>query len=107
LITDSSDTAKQINYERGNAVKCVTLDGTVFHKAGLITGGGMVNDGGKRWEEKECEGLKKVREGLLAQMMEIRGERRTGGSGDAVRERFSGLGREIRDLKDDLVRNME
>ena len=33
----------------------VTLDGTVIHKSGLITGGRSSHNSGKTWEEKEVQ----------------------------------------------------
>jgi structural maintenance of chromosome 1 len=38
LISDDSDIAKYICYEKNQEVKIVTVDGTVFHKTGMITG---------------------------------------------------------------------
>ena len=34
----------------------VTLDGTIIHKSGLITGGHDSRNNGKVWEEHEVEG---------------------------------------------------
>lgn len=34
----------------------VTLDGTVFHKAGLITGGSTNAGTGRKWEEAQVQG---------------------------------------------------
>ena len=34
----------------------VTLEGTVIHKSGLITGGKSSHNTGKKWEEKEIQG---------------------------------------------------
>jgi hypothetical protein len=34
----------------------VTLDGTIIHKSGLITGGRSTHDSGKKWEEKDIQG---------------------------------------------------
>ena len=34
----------------------VTLEGTVIHKSGLITGGRSSHDTGKKWEEKDIQG---------------------------------------------------
>ena len=35
----------------------VTLDGSVIHKSGLMTGGRSSRGNGKKWEEKEVQGL--------------------------------------------------
>lgn len=40
LIVDSTHRAKEIMYKEGLEVKICTLDGTIFHKNGFITGGG-------------------------------------------------------------------
>ena len=34
----------------------MTLEGTVIHKSGLITGGRSSHDTGKKWEEKDIQG---------------------------------------------------
>lgn len=34
----------------------VTLEGTIIHKSGLITGGRSTHDSGKKWEEKDIQG---------------------------------------------------
>ena len=34
----------------------VTLDGTIIHKSGLMTGGRSTHGNGKKWEEKDVQG---------------------------------------------------
>ena len=34
----------------------VTLEGTIIHKSGLITGGKSSQTNGKKWEEKDVQG---------------------------------------------------
>jgi len=34
----------------------VTLEGTIIHKSGLITGGRSTHNSGKKWEEKDVQG---------------------------------------------------
>jgi len=34
----------------------VTLEGTIIHKSGLITGGRSTHGSGKKWEEKDIQG---------------------------------------------------
>ncbi|WVN85323.1 uncharacterized protein L203_100468 [Cryptococcus depauperatus CBS 7841] len=70
LICDSMDVAKYICYERGQEVKAVTLEGTVIHKSGLITGGqGSTN--GRKFDDKEIEGLKKLKETYISRLEEL------------------------------------
>jgi hypothetical protein len=39
----------------------VTLEGTIIHKSGLITGGRSTHDSGKKWEEKDIQGASILR----------------------------------------------
>lgn len=34
----------------------VTLEGTIIHKSGLMTGGRSTHNTGKKWEEKDFQG---------------------------------------------------
>lgn len=34
----------------------MTLEGTIIHKSGLITGGRSTHDSAKKWEEKDIQG---------------------------------------------------
>ena len=69
LVADSLDIARHVVYEKKQEVKgiylecglkfkfvVVTLDGTVLHKAGLITGGQGSSSHAQRWEEKDLDG---------------------------------------------------
>ncbi len=56
LVCDSIEVARFVCFERGQEVKAVTLDGTVIHKSGLMTGGRSTHGNGKKWEEKDVQG---------------------------------------------------
>ncbi|CAG8691932.1 10774_t:CDS:10, partial [Racocetra fulgida] len=55
LVCDTLEIAKHICYEKNQQVKAVTLDGTIIHKSGLITGGHSddIISGAKRVTEKK------------------------------------------------------
>ncbi|ELU41583.1 cohesin complex subunit (Psm1), putative [Rhizoctonia solani AG-1 IA] len=55
LVCDTMEVARYVCYEKGQEVKAVTLDGTVIHKTGLITGG-RGHGTTRKWEEKEIQG---------------------------------------------------
>ncbi|KAG2353280.1 SMCs flexible hinge [Suillus spraguei] len=57
LVCDTMDVARYVCWERGQEVKAVTLEGTVIHKSGLMTGGRSTHGGGKKWEEKDVQVL--------------------------------------------------
>lgn len=57
LICDSMDIAKHVCYERDQEVKAVTLDGTVIHRSGLITGGQSTHKSSRRWDNETIEGV--------------------------------------------------
>ncbi|KAI0028569.1 cohesin complex subunit psm1 [Vararia minispora EC-137] len=72
LVCDTMDIAKYVCYEKQQEVKAVTLEGTVIHKSGLITGGRGQNDNGsKKWDEKDYQGLIRVRDSLQDQLREL------------------------------------
>lgn len=78
LVCDSLDIAKNVCYTRGQKIKAVTLDGTVIHKNGFLTGGTAASSGNEkkksssgRWEEKDVNKLKSERDGFLVSLAEI------------------------------------
>ncbi|KAJ2158596.1 Structural maintenance of chromosomes protein 1 [Coemansia sp. RSA 552] len=80
LICDSLEAAKHVCYEQKLDAKAVTLDGTVIHRSGLITGGSS-SRGGQRskaqaWEAAAVENLRKARDRLAEELQGIAAERR-------------------------------
>ena len=71
LVCDTMDIARSVVYDRKVEAKAVTLEGTVIHKSGLITGGQSSSSGGKRWEEREVQGLTTQRDKCLAELKEL------------------------------------
>ncbi|WVW83042.1 hypothetical protein I302_105059 [Kwoniella bestiolae CBS 10118] len=54
LICDTMDIAKYVCYDKGQEVKAVTLDGTVIHRSGLITGG-QSSSGTRKFDDRQVE----------------------------------------------------
>lgn len=84
LVCDSMEVARYVCYEKGQEVKgqllafacvcflidnvrlpAVTLEGTVIHKSGLITGGRSTHDNNKKWDEKDVQGIFQLSRGRL------------------------------------------
>jgi structural maintenance of chromosome 1 len=75
LVCDTMEVARYVCYEKGQEVKglyaslrgclflltipcsAVTLEGTVIHKSGLITGGRSSHGNNKKWDEKDVQGM--------------------------------------------------
>ncbi|KAJ3142646.1 Structural maintenance of chromosomes protein 1 [Physocladia obscura] len=78
LVCETLEVAKEVCWSRGQEVKAVTLDGTVLHKTGLMTGGTTSSSSrdSRRWEEKDIEALRKAREVLVNDLAEIAKARR-------------------------------
>ncbi|KAJ6561466.1 condensin complex subunit SMC1 [Mycena vulgaris] len=71
LVCDTMEVARYVCYEKGQEVKAVTLEGTIIHKSGLITGGKSTHSNDKKWDEKDVQGLMRAKDGLLGQLREL------------------------------------
>ncbi|KAJ2537977.1 Structural maintenance of chromosomes protein 1, partial [Coemansia sp. RSA 1853] len=94
LICDTLDVAKYVCYERKLDAKAVTMDGSVIHRSGLITGG--VGNRGQRgktqtWEAVAVDNLRKARDRLAEELQTIARERRKLAKEEAVTTRLTGL----------------
>ncbi|RUS31129.1 LOW QUALITY PROTEIN: hypothetical protein BC938DRAFT_478410 [Jimgerdemannia flammicorona] len=104
LVCDSLQIAKHICYEKNQEVKAVTLDGTVIHKNGLITGGQSgLTQGARRWEEKEVEGLSRTRDNLLGELNELSRQKRRGTSEELLKSECAGFEGRLTYSKEDLM----
>lgn len=65
VICDDFETAQNVTYNMYRDIKSVTLDGTVIHKNGLITGGLQNEDDVRKFGEKDLDELKRVQIKLL------------------------------------------
>ncbi|KAK2462607.1 hypothetical protein APHAL10511_005340 [Amanita phalloides] len=70
LVCDTMEVARYVCYEKGQEVKAVTLEGTVIHKSGLITGGRSTHSS-KKWDENDVRNLQRVRDTLMAELREL------------------------------------
>ncbi|KAK4703834.1 structural maintenance of chromosome 1, partial [Phenoliferia sp. Uapishka_3] len=72
LVCDSMEIARHVCYDKGQEIKAVTLDGTIIHRSGLITGGNSTRAGsGRQFEEREVDGLRRREADLQAKLQEI------------------------------------
>ncbi len=92
IVCDDLDTAKYLCYERGVDAKAVTLDGTVIHKGGLMTGGrGPGHQQSRRWEDVEVENLNKLKDKLMKDLAALPSPHRHGNEEELLTAELSGL----------------
>jgi structural maintenance of chromosome 1 len=103
LISDNIDIAKQIVYEKRQEVKVVAIDGTVFHKTGMITGGQSETDHSKKWEQKEVEDLQARREEILHELAEISKKKRKVGHDDQLVSEIVGNENRVARFEEELL----
>ena len=68
VICDDLATAKHICWEKRNDLKAVTLDGSIIHKGGNMTGGQGAKGDTRRWEDAEVENLRRLKDKLVADL---------------------------------------
>jgi structural maintenance of chromosome 1 len=68
IVCDDLKIARHLCYEKGVEAKAVTLDGTVIHKGGLITGGRGREQTARRWEDSEVDNLRKLAEKIRSEL---------------------------------------
>lgn len=111
IVCDDLATAKYLCYEKGLDAKAVTLDGTVIHKGGLMTGGrGPGQQNSKRWEDAEVEGLFKLKDKLLADLASLPKGHRKGTEEESLQGDLVGLEQRLAYAKEELKaleRNLE
>ncbi|KAI6108622.1 RecF/RecN/SMC [Pisolithus croceorrhizus] len=92
LVCDSMEVAKYVCWEKGQEVKAVTLEGTIIHKSGLMTGGRSTHGSGKKWEEKDVQ----------AQLQELNRSKPRGKADENIIGEITRLESAITLVKDDL-----
>jgi structural maintenance of chromosome 1 len=111
IVCDDLETAKYLCYEKGVDAKAVTLDGTIIHKGGLMTGGrGPGQQSSKRWEDSELENLHKVKDKLLADLASLPKGHRRGTEEESLQGDLVGLEQRLAYATEELKaldRNLE
>ncbi|KAH8804334.1 cohesin complex subunit psm1 [Flagelloscypha sp. PMI_526] len=111
LICDSMDVARFVCWDRGVEVKAVTLDGTVIHKSGLITGGrsseqrtgfGSGPSNGTTWSERDINTLIKSRDNLTSDLRELGKQRLSLKNEQVIKDKIDSLESRLNVARDDL-----
>ncbi|KAI5287842.1 Structural maintenance of chromosomes protein 1, partial [Ascosphaera aggregata] len=112
IVCDDLATAKYLCYEKGVDAKAVTLDGTVIHKGGLITGGKGPGDNkqAKRWEEADVTNFHKLKDKYLAELHALPKPHRKGAEEETLQGVLAGIEQKLAFVKEELKaleRNVE
>ena len=103
VVCDDLATAKYLCYERGLDAKAVTLDGTVIHKGGLMTGGrGPGHQQHKRWDDTELTNLHKLKDKFMADLANLPKGHRRGTDEEALQGQLAGLEQRLAFAQDEL-----
>lgn len=65
IVCDNLNIAKDLCYNRNVDAKAVTLDGSVIHKGGLMTGGRGRENKNQAWDDGEFDKLNNLKEKLM------------------------------------------
>ena len=68
VVCDDMKTAKDVCWEKRNDVKAVTLDGSIIHKGGNMTGGQGSKGNARHWEDTNVDNLRKMKDKLMADL---------------------------------------
>ena len=102
LVCDDMAAAREICFDKGQEVKAVTLDGTVIHRSGQMTGGNTGESGSRKWDEHEVVGLRRLEESLRAQLVELRKNRPRETTDERHMAEVTRLEAELQIARDDL-----
>lgn len=101
VVCDDMKIAKHVCWEKRNDVKAVTLDGTIIHKSGNMTGGQSGKQDSRRWEDTEIENLHKLREKLQSEIASLPDSRRGAAEEEALQGELVGLEQKMVYLKEE------
>ncbi|GAA5883506.1 hypothetical protein JCM16303_005451 [Sporobolomyces ruberrimus] len=101
LVCDDMRIARYICYDKGQKVKAVTLEGTVIHKAGTITGG-VSRSGSRHFEDQEIEGLRRREAELRSKLGELFKNRPKPNAEEQLLSDLARIEADVQVAKDDL-----
>ncbi|KXL43517.1 hypothetical protein M433DRAFT_5544 [Acidomyces richmondensis BFW] len=102
IVCDSLKVARHLCYERKIEAKAVTLDGTVIHKGGNMTGGSEPNDRKRRFEEAEVENLRTLQEKFRAEIAALPKGHKRQAEEELLQAELSGLEAKLRYSQEEL-----
>ena len=101
LVCDDLAIAKRLCFEKGIDAKAVTLDGTVIHRAGLMTGG-RGKEEKHIWENFDVEGLRKLAEKIYSELRNLPDDRHNATNVEFLQNEIAGLEQRLVYLKEEI-----
>lgn len=102
IVCDDLEIAKDLCYKRHVDAKAVTLDGSVIHKGGLMTGGRGREQNARRWDDAEVDRLNKLKDKLMEEWHALPPERSRVAEEQALQTELSGLESRLRYSREEL-----
>ena len=102
IVCDTLDIAKELVYSRKLEVKAVTLDNSVIHKGGNMTGGRGRDSNTRRWDDAEISKFDKLKDKLLTDIEALPQERSRIAEEQTLQSDLSGLESRLRFAKEEL-----
>ncbi|XP_078596279.1 structural maintenance of chromosomes protein 1A-like [Branchiostoma floridae x Branchiostoma japonicum] len=92
LVCESPDDAKKVAFEMGERHKAVSLDGTMFQKSGVISGGATdLKAKARRWDDKRLDTLKVRKDELTSELKEQLKNKRKESELNTIKSQINGL----------------
>lgn len=92
-----------LSYPYTSATAAVTLEGTIIHKGGNITGGRSTHNN-KKWEDQEVAGMRRTQDVLIGQLKELSQSKPRNNNDDAIVQEIGRLESALVIARDELVR---
>ena len=102
VVCDNIGIAKDVVWEKRNDVKAVTLDGTVIHRGGNMTGGQSDKQDSRRFDDAEVDNLRKLSERLISELQSLPDTRRSAADDELLQGELTGLEQKMSYLRDEL-----
>ena len=101
VICDDLAIAKTICWDKHNDVKAVTLDGSIIHKGGNMTGGQEGKLDSRRWEDSEVENLEKLKDKLISELESLPKTQHGVSEEESLQGELTGLEQKLSYLKEE------
>lgn len=102
LVCDTMEEARRLAFSGSERKKTVSIDGTMFEKSGVMSGGlGDIKRKAKRWDSKQVDSLKRKRDQYVKELKDLAAERRKDSNLQDMRSQISGLEARLKYTKRD------